>query len=434
MIPAIVRIGERNRRVQALFAAWARGKKARFADLHALRHGSLPAAARVVSLRRQLAVIIGAASGSACVAGYGLAVAATMWSHADRVDGATAGTAAHQAEAVVAPADLTFDVTRLIGTRDSAVDQVIAERTRASLDRDRAAAEHEAALAERDTALSAERDAARAERDAALDVDRKMLLELHARTSRTIAEIESILSATGIDPAHVLKANGPQDRTRPRGGPFVPWNGQAVRDGGSEAARRFASLTSGVERLAALRDLLSRMPLASPLAQLVMFDGFGFRLDPFSGRPALHEGVDLRGTTSTPVMATADGTVAFAGWHPEYGNMVEIYHGYGITTRYAHLSRIVVKPGAPVTLHQQLGFVGATGRVTATHLHYEVRVDGHARNPVNFFKTGQNFFKAGQHVSKADHAVAQKIPDAEDAFAGFNSGQGAPDFRSAVDR
>jgi hypothetical protein len=107
--------------------------------------------------------------------------------------------------------------------------------------------------------------------------------------------------------------------------------------------------------------------------------------------------------------------------------MVEIDHGYGLVTRYAHLSRILVKAGMPVTLKQQLGFVGATGRVTAMHLHYEVRVDGRARNPVNFFK-------AGRHVPEADHVATQEIPFAPDAFAGFDRGEGPPDFGRAVDR
>ena len=408
MTSAIVRIGERVEPVRARLAAWIRGSKARFADLHALRRGKMPVLDGQMSLRRQLAFAAFVTGGSACIAGYGLAIVAIVWSHSEPV----VRVSPRQAEVVIAPADLAFDVTRLIGSRDTVIEQIIAERAQAVLDRDRAVAE---------------RDAAFAERDAALAADREMLIDLHARTSRTIAEIEGILSSTGIDPRRVIKASGAPDRTRPRGGPFVPWSDRAVHEGGGDSARRLASLTWGVERLTALRDVLAHMPLASPLARFEIFDGFGFRHDPFTGRSALHEGVDLRGTSSTPVMATADGTVAFVGWHSEYGNMVEIDHGYGFTTRYAHLSKILVKAGVPVTLHEQLGFVGATGRVTALHLHYEIRVDGRARNPVNFLK-------AGRHVPKADHVVAQEIPLAPDAFSGFDRGKGAPDFWNAVDR
>lgn len=365
-----------------------------------------------MSLRRQLAFVAFVIGGSACIAGYGLAIVAIVWSHSEPVVRVSPNAAPRQAEVVIVPADLAFDVTRLIGSRDTVIEQIITERTLAVLDRDRAVAE---------------RDAAFAERDAVLAADREMLIDLHARTSRTIAEIEGILASTGIDPRRVIKASGTQDRTRPRGGPFVPWSDRAVYESGGDSARRLASLTWGVERLTVLRDVLAHLPLASPLAHLEIFDGFGFRHDPFTARSALHEGVDLRGTSSTPVMATADGTVVFAGWYGEYGNMVEIDHGYGLTTRYAHLGKILVKAGVPVTLHEQLGFVGATGRVTALHLHYEIRVDGRARNPLNFLK-------AGRHVRKADHVVAQEIPLTPDAFSGFDRGQGAPDLWNAVDR
>ena len=414
MTPAIVRIGERASQLSMHATAWARGKKARFADLHALRLGRLPPVAIQLSLRRQLVLVIGATSILACVAGYCLAITAAGLGRFDaaRPGAPPAAVVAATARAVVAPADLSFDVARLNGPREAAIEQVVAERAQSSLDRDRAAAERGAALAERDAAIAA---------------DREMLVDLQARTSRTIAEIEDILAATGANTGRVIRASFSQDKSRPRGGPFVPWSDRAVRDGSSDSAHRLASLTSGVERLTMLRDLLAHLPLASPVARLEIFDGFGFRHDPFTGRDALHEGVDLRATAATPVMATAEGTVAFAGWHSDYGNMVEIDHGYGITTRYAHLSKILVKAGMPVALHQQLGFAGATGRVTALHLHYEVRVDGRARNPVNFLK-------AGTHVRKTDDAVAQEVPHAQDAFAGFNSGQGTPDFWRAVDR
>jgi hypothetical protein len=263
MTPAIVRIGERSKRVQAGllqagllqawlvgFAAWVRGNKARFADLHALRRGTLPAPKRAVSWQRQLAVIVGVASGSACIAGYGLAVIATAWSHADATGGVgtQASAASRAAEGGVAPADLTFDVARLISSHEAPIERLMAERTQAFFDRDRAAAERDAVLTEHDAAQAAERDSAQAQRDAALAADREMLLDLHARTSRTIAEIESILAATGIDSARVesgrvLKTSGSQNRGRPRGGPFVPWTDRAARESGSDSARRLASLT-----------------------------------------------------------------------------------------------------------------------------------------------------------------------------------------------
>src|SRR5471032_1970501 len=251
MTPAIVRIGERVEPVRAQLAAWIRGSKARFADLHALRRGKMPVSDGQMSLRRQLAFVAFVTGGSACMAGYGLAIVALVWSHSEPVVRMSpgAGAAPRQAEVIIAPAELAFDVTRLIGSRDTVIEQIIAERTQAVLDRDRAVAE---------------RDAAFAERDAAMAADREKLIDLYARTSRTIAEIEGIPASTGIDPRRVIKAGGTQDRTRPRGGPFVPWSDRAVResggDSGLDSRRRLASLTWGVERLTTLRDVLAHMP------------------------------------------------------------------------------------------------------------------------------------------------------------------------------
>ncbi|MBS0541245.1 MAG: peptidoglycan DD-metalloendopeptidase family protein [Proteobacteria bacterium] len=345
---------------------------------------------------------IGVAAGAACVCLLGVltGLVSAAWSHA-AVD--------YELRAIASPqtppptvAELAIeqqDALRRLDlreppafARDAALDSVATERVEASLDRDRA---------------SVERERAFDEREAALEADREKLIDLHAQTSRTIAEIERVLTAAGIDPAKVTAAA--DQPARPRGGPFVPWSERAVsdsaRESAADAARRLASLTWGVARLQALRDVLAHMPLGSPLPQIEVFGGFGRRADPFTGRAASHEGLDLRGTTATPVFATAEGTVTFAAWYGDYGNMVEIDHGYGFTTRYAHLSRILVKAGTPVALGGQLGIVGGTGRVTAVHLHYEVRVDGRPRNPIAFLKAGQR-------------APVHPLPE-EIAFAGF---------------
>ena len=113
---------------------------------------------------------------------------------------------------------------------------------------------------------------------------------------------------------------------------------------------------------------------------------FGYRLDPFTGAQSLHEGIDLEGARDTPILATAAGVVAFVGVHTDYGNMIDLDHGSGLVTRYAHLDRALVRVGDHVALHQEIALMGATGRATGVHLHYEIRVDGVARNPVNFMK------------------------------------------------
>jgi murein DD-endopeptidase MepM/ murein hydrolase activator NlpD len=128
-------------------------------------------------------------------------------------------------------------------------------------------------------------------------------------------------------------------------------------------------------------------PLRKPLpGALQMTSTFGYRTDPFLGRPALHSGVDLREDYGAPVRATAAGVVTAAGPQGGYGNLVEIDHGGGLATRYGHLSGINVVPGQQVGPGAVVGQVGSTGRSTGPHLHYEVRMDGEAVDPTRFLK------------------------------------------------
>ncbi len=117
-----------------------------------------------------------------------------------------------------------------------------------------------------------------------------------------------------------------------------------------------------------------------------MSSGFGYRTDPFLGRPALHSGVDLLDDYGEPVRATAGGAVVAAGFSGGYGNLVEVDHGAGYSTRYGHLSQIDVAAGQIVAPGAILGRVGSTGRSTGAHLHYEVRADGEAVDPARFLR------------------------------------------------
>jgi murein DD-endopeptidase MepM/ murein hydrolase activator NlpD len=110
--------------------------------------------------------------------------------------------------------------------------------------------------------------------------------------------------------------------------------------------------------------------------------GYGRRPDPFTGRPDSHPGLDISGKTGDPVYATADGRVASAGRTGDYGNLVVLEHAFGLTTRYGHLSRIGVAPGAQVKRGDVIGYVGSTGRSTSSHLHYEVWANGRPVNPL----------------------------------------------------
>lgn len=112
--------------------------------------------------------------------------------------------------------------------------------------------------------------------------------------------------------------------------------------------------------------------------------GFGSRIDPFSGALSFHEGVDIANDLGAPVKATADGVVSFCGFEPGYGNIVTLNHGNGYTTRFGHLAKYVVKLGQHIKKEQVIGYLGNTGRSTAPHLHYEVRLNGVAVNPVKY--------------------------------------------------
>jgi len=113
---------------------------------------------------------------------------------------------------------------------------------------------------------------------------------------------------------------------------------------------------------------------------------YGWRIDPFTGQRAFHEGIDVMAEVGTPIYAAAGGVVIFAGKHPQYGNMVEIDHGNGLVTRYAHASKLLVKVGDLVVRGVQIAKVGKTGRATGAHLHFEVRQNGRSVNPKRFLR------------------------------------------------
>ncbi|OIR06635.1 murein DD-endopeptidase MepM [mine drainage metagenome] len=127
--------------------------------------------------------------------------------------------------------------------------------------------------------------------------------------------------------------------------------------------------------------LKDTLPNISPIAVSYNSSSFGWRLDPFNGHKAFHEGLDFPAAIGTPIYAAAGGVVTTAEQTPDYGKLVKIDHGYGLETRYAHTSLIVVKVGDRVEKGQKIAEVGSTGRSTGPHLHYEIRLDGNALDP-----------------------------------------------------
>jgi murein DD-endopeptidase MepM/ murein hydrolase activator NlpD len=213
---------------------------------------------------------------------------------------------------------------------------------------------------------------------------------LAAQTRRTLDAryrlTASSLRRMGLDPARLTPVRGAM------GGPFEPIE-EAVASGdtaapapGSEADAQFRSLFMSWKKLDSLEQAVIAVPAAQPVDNLTLTSTFGVRSDPFRGTAAMHAGIDIPGAIGTPIYATADGIVGRSGRYGGYGNLVEINHGKGIETRYGHLSKIMVQPNTRVRRGQIIGLMGSTGRSTGSHLHYEVRIDGRAVNPVPYLQ------------------------------------------------
>lgn len=202
------------------------------------------------------------------------------------------------------------------------------------------------------------------------------------RAKREARRLESVAIQIGLSPDRIAKA---ASRTG-EGGPFVPL---ALDPDGSPFDRELLRHQDDVVRADRLRRILATAPLARPVGpNAEQTSGFGSRIDPFLGRPAHHTGVDFREAPGASVFATGPGKVVAAGWNGGYGLMVEIDHGNGISTRYAHLSSVRVQEGESISAQQVIGRVGSTGRSTGPHLHYEVRVDDDPVDPTRFLRAG----------------------------------------------
>ncbi|MRD73861.1 peptidoglycan DD-metalloendopeptidase family protein [Rhodocyclus tenuis] len=150
--------------------------------------------------------------------------------------------------------------------------------------------------------------------------------------------------------------------------------------------QRSDSLTALESQLMDKRIKTILLPTNLPIRASAIGSGFGWRTDPIAGVQAMHEGIDFIAEPGTRVIAAAGGVVASAEFHPQYGNLIEIDHGNDFVTRYAHLSRILVKPGQVIKRGQEIGASGNTGRSTGPHLHFEVRLKGVPQNPARFLR------------------------------------------------
>jgi len=229
-----------------------------------------------------------------------------------------------------------------------------------------------------------------------LDAMAQRVGEVQAKLIKLEAMGERVSSAVGVKPEEVrplLKTNAPGGQ----GGPFVPFVAGSQfsleqLQGAVEALDIEADQHTDLFTLLESRLLESRLQaLMVPNSRPVdgpVGSGFGFRADPFSGRAALHTGLDFPSEVGTPVHAAAGGVVLMSEFHPEYGRLVELDHGNGLVTRYAHNSKVLVKAGDIVKRGQVISEVGTSGRSTGAHLHFEVLVDGVPQDPAKFLAGG----------------------------------------------
>ncbi len=227
-----------------------------------------------------------------------------------------------------------------------------------------------------------------------LETDQEQTLsELEDQVVERSEQVRGVLRLTGVSMPNVDSADAGV------GGPLVPQDFVAyLRDSGLNPAfaNRVSQVAARIGESRRLGAIAGATPLAAPVAvDYRTTSGYGQRIDPFNGRPTFHVGLDLAAFERAPVVATSPGTVSYAGVRSGYGNVVEIDHGYGFKTRYAHLHDIQVQRGDRVAIGQRVGSMGSTGRSTATHLHYEVWFRGRAVDPVNFLRAGRHVHEQG---------------------------------------
>ncbi len=176
-----------------------------------------------------------------------------------------------------------------------------------------------------------------------------------------------------------------------QGGPLAGKDAKAlavILDVDEEFAERISNAANDLSDMRGLQQSSERIPFGRPTIGTRLTSGFGVRFDPFNHAPRFHEGQDFAGAYLTPIYSTAPGTISYVGVRTGYGNVVEIDHGNGFKTRYAHLASYSVHAGQRVAVDQRIASMGNTGRSTGTHLHYEVWINGRPQNPARFLKAG----------------------------------------------
>lgn len=235
-----------------------------------------------------------------------------------------------------------------------------------------------------------------------VELERRQITFAHKLTRAAMkrtADAEAAIREFGLNPDTLAK-----NSRNAMGGPFIPFFGED-EEGLHPTLERLNSALLKMERL---ESTLLTIPSAMPADINMMSSGYGYRRDPFTGGGAMHNGIDFKGPHGQPILSAAKGTVTHAGWKSGYGKTVEITHGNGLMTRYAHLSRIGVSSGQKIQQGIQLGAMGSTGRSTGTHLHFEVRLNGKAVNPRPFLEANSDVLKVQADARQRANAPKQR--------------------------
>ena len=251
---------------------------------------------------------------------------------------------------------------------------------------------------ERDTML-ADAEAAREETREIADAKRLVeqrndliFAKLEEAVTISMEPLDNMFREAGMSPDDLLDAV--RQGYSGQGGPLTPIS-LSTSGGGALTPEemRANEILGGLDRMNMYRIAAFKLPFAMPVKDSFRWtSGFGYRRDPKGAGNRMHEGTDMAGAYGTPIYATADGVITHAGWDSGYGRLVKIRHDFGVETRYAHLSQVRVEVGQRVSRGERIGDMGNSGRSTGTHLHYEVRLDGSAVNPMTFIKAANNVF------------------------------------------
>lgn len=234
-----------------------------------------------------------------------------------------------------------------------------------------------------------------------LDAMARKLGEMQARMMQLESLGDRVAGLAGLNPAEFKTAPG-------AGGSLVAVRELSVPELMAAMEQLDMSSDSRVDWLTVVESRLfdqkiqrTMVPTEQPVAGVRVGSPFGFRIDPITGRSALHTGLDFPADTGTPILAAAGGMVVVQEYHPAYGNMVEVDHGNELITRYAHASQVFVKKGDIVKRGQKIADVGSTGRSTGPHLHFEVWVSGVPQDPQRFLAAGESMATAQLQQGRA---------------------------------